>query len=180
MAANSSSGNTLCYLILESRSSEAILQQVYATETDPVWEYLFAHTEWEPYLHESPIVLQALRDSDLYRWARQGLENNELSGLILDSTQELRAVADWTRQRLSVQFDSDRRGLLRFYDPLIWHRLAPAERSREEVVSSVTYWHGLPEDGRWLTSVNPEPVTMGSTPMLEAHQWQALNSADVY
>ncbi len=179
MDVHSAPGNTLCYLILESRLSKAILQQVYETETNPEWEYLFAHTEWEPYLQESPIVLQAHRDSDLYRWAQQGLENNELSGLILDSTRELKAVADWARQRLSVQFESGRKGLLRFYDPLIWHRLAPAERSQEEVISSVTYWHGLPEDGRWLTSVNPEPVTMGSTPMLEAHQWQALNSADV-
>ncbi|MDX1757342.1 MAG: DUF4123 domain-containing protein [Marinobacter sp.] len=171
--------NGLCYLILESRSSAAILQKAYEIEPNPEWEYLFAQTEWEPYQEQSPIVLQVREDSDLYRWARQGLQNDELSGLILDSSQGLRAVTDWARQRLSVQFDGGRRGLLRFYDPRIWHGLAPSAKGQDNVITSVTYWYGETGHERWVTSDNPDPVTMGATPTLEPEQWRALNSAPV-
>jgi len=171
--------NGLCYLILESRSSAAILQKAYEIEPNPEWAYLFAQTEWEPYQEQSPIMLRVRTDSHLYRWARQGLQGDELSGLILDSSEELRIVSDWARQRLSVQFDGGRRGLLRFYDPLIWHRLAPSAKGRDNVIESVTYWYGETGDERWVTSDNPDPVTMGSAPTLEPVQWQALNTAPI-
>ena len=111
------------YLVLESRHRKPLLQELYEISESPRWVYLFAGSEWQAYVDESPILLETAQNSAEYRWALTGLEEERLSGLLLESTQGLDVVVSWLRARLTVCFDGNRKGLLRLYDPKIWHRL---------------------------------------------------------
>lgn len=164
------------YLVLESRRKEPLLQQLYQIANSPRWTYLFADTQWQAYLKESPILLEAAQDSVEYRWALQGMKQDSLSGLILESSKGLDAVASWLRARLTVRFGGQRQGLLRFYDPWIWHQLEPKTNPQAEVIKRVIYWHGAPGQQRWQTTENPEPMTMSPAPTLDEQQWLALNA----
>lgn len=164
------------YLVLESRERKPLVQELYEHSESPVWVHLFAETEWQPYLSESPIVIETLASSAAYSWAMERLEGGGLSGLILESQRGLQAVTDWLRRRLTVRFDRHRTGLLRFYDPLIWHRLTPEVRKEENVIERVWYWHGPLEEQELLVSEYPEPVTMQPAPSLEEEQWLALSA----
>lgn len=164
------------YLVLESRERKPLVQALYENSESPAWEYLFAETEWQPYMSESPLVIEMLANSTAYSWAMEMLESGRFSGLILESQHGLRGVTAWLRERLTVRFDGRRMGLLRLYDPLIWHRLTPVTRKDNSAIECVWYWHGTPNEQRWLVSKYPEPVTMLPVPSLEEHQWLALNS----
>lgn len=148
--------NGVRYLILESDSPESLLQQLYEIEPNPEWEYLFAHTDWAAYWQESPILLKAYEDSALRRWALQGFESERWVGLVIESDQSFQMVADWARLKLSVQLEGGGKGLLRFYDPLVWHRLAPSAQGDGSATTRVSYWHGEPGEGRWLTVNQPD------------------------
>jgi Domain of unknown function (DUF4123) len=178
MAGRSKPGDDILYLILESAGRKSLLQTLYEQCEAPVWQLLFSETLWAPYEDESPLFIQVTRNSGLHRWALKELgRTGELRGLIIESDASLEAVLQWARARLTVTLGDTRNGLLRFYDPLVWHRLAPHDTGREGTVKRVVYWHGGPEDGSWLTSQNPEPVTMVGAPTLEAEQLQNLNLA---
>lgn len=164
------------YLILESRQKKPLLGELYGIAETPRWAYLFADTEWQAYLKESPIVLEAKSDSGEYHWALQELKEERLSGLILESSKGLEAVASWLRARLTVRIEGQRQGLLRFYDPWIWHRLAPQTKPVAEVVERAIYWHGTAGQQRWLMTENPEPIAMSPEPTLDEQQWLALNA----
>ena len=88
------------YLVLESRQKKTLLQALYNMSDNPRWVYLFADSEWQSYLDESPVLLETAQNSEEYRWALMGLEEERLSGLLLESTQGLDAVASWLRARL--------------------------------------------------------------------------------
>lgn len=176
MAGRSKQGDDILYLILESVGSKSLLQTLYEKCGAPIWQLLFNETQWAPYVDESPLFIQATRNNDLYRWALKELaKTGELRGLIIESDASFESVLYWARERLTVTLGGNRNGLLRFYDPSVWHRLAPRDTGREGTVKRVDYWHGGPEDGRWLTSQNPEPVTMVEAPTLEPEQLQNLN-----
>ncbi len=176
MNATFQSVNKVRYLVLESLTSEPLLKTLYEHDESPVWQYLFSETPWAPYIEESPIVVQANRESDLYKWVLKELKlNNELSGIIIESEQAGDSVVSWARERLTVAFNGFRTGLLRFYDPLIWHQLKPRNIGDDGPVRQVIYWHGSSREGRWLISRNPEPVTMAETPVLEQEQLERLN-----
>lgn len=180
MARRSKQGDNILYLILESAGSKSLLQTLYEHCESPVWQLLFSETQWAPYEDESPLVIQTTRDSDLYRWALKELEKTgELSGLIIESDESLETVLRWARERLAVTLGGTRKGLLRFYDPLIWHSLKPRDIGQQGIVNCVVYLHGSPEDGEWLTSQNPEPVTMAEVPTLEPEQLHNLGLASV-
>ncbi|AZR41413.1 hypothetical protein MTMN5_01963 [Marinobacter salarius] len=171
-------GDDMLYLILEGVGNDSLLKALYEQCEAPIWELLFSETQWAPYKDESPLVIQTARGSAFYQWALKGLgKTGELRGVIIESDASLEAVLQWARARLTVTLGDTRNGLLRFYDPLVWHRLAPHDTGREGTVKRVVYWHGGPEDGSWLTSQNPEPVTMVGAPTLEAEQLQNLNLA---
>lgn len=164
------------YLVLESRNQETLLRELYSTAERSRWVYLFTDTQWQVYFKESPILIETEQDSDEYRWALDGLQQNRLSGLILESSKGLETVASWLRARLTVRFNGQRQGLLRFYDPWIWHKLAPQTNPTAEVIGQAIYWYGAPGQQRWLIIENPEPITMSPVPTLDKQQWWALNA----
>lgn len=171
--------STMRYLVLESRHQKTMLRGLYGATEDPRWIYLFADTEWQAYLKESPILLEVEQDSADYGWALKGLKEDSLSGLILGSSKGLDAVSSWLRERLTVRFDSQRQGLLRFYDPWIWHQLVPRTNPAAEVIEQAIYWYGEPGQQRWLTIESPEPIAMSPVPTLDEQQWLALNATSV-
>ncbi len=191
-------GDDTLYLILENAGksvgasageragSKSLLQMLYEQSEAPVWQRLFSETQWAPYEDESPLVIQATPDSDLYWWALKGLgKTGQLSGLIVESDENLEAVLHWARERLTVTLEAERKGegerkgLLRFYDPLVWHSLKPRDTGQQGIVNSVVYFHGSSEEGSWVTSQNPEPVTMAEVPRLEPEQLHNLGLAIV-
>ncbi|EAZ98326.1 DUF4123 domain-containing protein [Marinobacter sp. ELB17] len=166
------------YLVLESRQKkERVLQALYNISDSPRWVYLFAGSEWEAYLDESPILLETAQNSAACRWGLNGLEEESLSGLLLESTQGLDAVVSWLRARLTVCFDGNRKGLLRLYDPKIWHCLAAKSKPEADIIERALYWHGKPGQQRWVMNENPEPIAMLPIPTLNEQQWLALNDA---
>jgi uncharacterized protein DUF4123 len=171
--------NRIRYLVLESQSGTPLLQELYGITGSPQWLYLFADTEWHTYLKEGPILLESRQDSEEYRWALQRIRQERLSGLILESSGGLDAVSNWLRERLNVRFEGRRTGLLRFYDPKIWHRLKPRSNPREELIERAIYWHGVLGQERWLAGENPEPIAMSPTPTLDEQQWLALNASSI-
>eukprot|EP01093_Parvamoeba_rugata_P020005 TRINITY_DN9438_c0_g1_i1.p1 TRINITY_DN9438_c0_g1~~TRINITY_DN9438_c0_g1_i1.p1 ORF type:complete len:180 (-),score=8.21 TRINITY_DN9438_c0_g1_i1:28-567(-) len=168
--------NKTRYLILEPRHKKLVLQELYEIAENPRWVYLFSDTEWQGYLKESPVLLEAAQDSAEYRWGLQSLKEESLSGLILESPKGLDVVASWLRARLTVRIEGQRKGLLRFYDPWIWHRLAPQTIPVAEVIERAIYWHGTPGQQRWMITENPEPIVMSPSPTLGEQQWLALNA----
>lgn len=164
------------YLVLESSQKAGVTRLLYDQTGNPEWVYLFADTDWQLYLAESPIVLKATQQSPEYQWAVQELKGGELTGLILESSDGLEAVAGWLRARLKVRFDGHRQGLLRFYDPKIWHRLSPTFSQNIDVVERVIYWYGNAGEGRWKTNEKPSPFTMFPMPTLNETQWKTLNT----
>jgi len=166
------------YLVLESPAGKPLLRKLYEHHEAPVWQHLFNETLWAAYVDESPVVVQAAQESEMYKWALNELKlNNELSGIVIESDETMDAVVAWVRERLIVAFDGGRKGLLRFYDPLIWHRLKPRNIGEHGPIKQVIYWHGRSHEGRWLVSRNPEPVTMAGTPVLEPEQLKRLSLA---
>ncbi|MEO9524090.1 DUF4123 domain-containing protein [Marinobacter alexandrii] len=168
--------NRTRFLVLESQHKTPLLQELYQTAEAPSWLYLFADTEWQAYVEEGPVLLEAGQESEEYCWALKALKQGRLSGLILESPQGLNAVARWLRERLAVNIGGHRQGLLRFYDPLIWDRLEPKTNADAEVIERVIYWHGKPGQQRWMTTENPEPIAMSPVPALNEQQWSALNA----
>ncbi|MFN2360120.1 MAG: DUF4123 domain-containing protein [Marinobacter sp.] len=106
------------------------------------------------------------------------MKEESLNGLILESPKGLDTVASWLRARLTVRFDDQREGLLRFYDPGVWHQLAPKTTTVAEVIERAIYWHGKPGEQRWLMTENPEPIVMCPSPILDLKQRLALNAID--
>lgn len=168
--------NKTRYLVLESQQKKPLLQELYEISESPQWLYLFADTDWQAYLKDGPILLEAGQDSAEYRWALKGLKQERLTGLILESTKELDVVANWLRERLTVRFEGQREGLLRFYDPLIWHQLKPQSKPGAVVIDRAIYWYEELGQQRWLTTENPEPIAMSPAPSLDEQQWLALNA----
>ncbi|WP_309045224.1 DUF4123 domain-containing protein [Marinobacter sediminicola] len=179
LALDKLTNNTIRYLVLESGQRTPIIRMLYDHAENPEWVYLFADTEWQLYLAESPVILKAAQQSPEYQWALAGLKNGQLNGLILESEGSFESITKWLRTRLKVRFDGQRQGLLRIYDPQIWHQLAPISKPGADLVERVIYWFGEPGSERWHTTEWPDPLTMFPVPTLSEAQWQALNSANL-
>lgn len=164
------------YLVLEARQKPPVVRSLYEQSDNPKWVHLFAETDWQQYLDESPVVLEANQHSPEYQWALKCLKEGGLKGLILESSEGLESVTKWLRARLKVRFDGQRQGLVRFYDPEVWHRLSPAVQEKADVVERVIYWYGDSGEARWLTTERPSPFSMFPVPTLNETQWQALNT----
>lgn len=164
------------YLVLESLNPKFLLQKLYETAESPEWLCLFSDTDWHAYREEGPVLLEARQDSAEYHWALQGLKEENLIGLILESAAGRDTVADWLRARLTVRFDGQRKGLLRFYDARIWHQLSPASAPEVDVIERVIYWVGEAGSKRWRITENPKPFSMSPVATLDEHQWRAINA----
>lgn len=171
------SSDKVRYLVIEASQKPSVVRSLYEQADNPKWVYLFAETDWQQYLAESPIVLEANQHSPEYQWALKGMKEGRLTGLILDSADGLESVTKWLRARLKVRFDGQRQGLLRFYDPEVWHRLSPVVQEQADVIERVIYWHDDSAEARWLTTERPSPFTMFPVPTLNETQWRTLNTA---
>jgi hypothetical protein len=170
--------DTTGYLILEAIRGQGLLSTIYESESQPVWAYLFEETEWAPYKHQGPVIVEARQSSELYRALLAGLKDStKMTGLILESDKGMDKVAEWARARLTVRLDKDRTALLRFYDPVIWHKLDSREKPNDNPIGRAIYWHGSAGDGRWVMNVHPDPLTMNEMPILESDQQKALAPA---
>jgi len=81
--------NRTRFLVLESQHKTPLLQELYQTAEAPSWLYLFADTEWQAYVEDGPVLLEAGQESEEYRWALKALKQGRLSGLILDHRRDL-------------------------------------------------------------------------------------------
>ncbi|HEA52754.1 hypothetical protein LCGC14_2127250 [marine sediment metagenome] len=167
--------NQQTYLLLEKSNVVDVRQTLYQHENAPQWVPLFAGTQWAVYMGESPTLIQAHPKSSIFKWAIGAMANSDsLRGLIVESPGELDVVADWSRQRLTVNFDESRTGLLRFYDPLVWEALAPQCLDNPAAVTRVHYWQEHAGNGGWAFSDNPEFVIPGNPAKLDKARANAI------
>lgn len=169
--------NQQTYLLLEKSNIVDVRQTLYQHESTPQWVPLFADTQWAVYMDESPALIQVHPKSSLFKWAIGAMaDSNSLRGLVVESFAELDVVAEWSRQRLTVNFDASRMGLLRFYDPLVWVALEPQCLDNHAGVSRVHYWQGHTGKGGWAFSDNPEFVIPGSPAKLGKARVDAIRN----
>ncbi|WP_148864584.1 DUF4123 domain-containing protein [Marinobacter fonticola] len=165
------------FVIIEGHPKRPILPVLYDLESQPHWRYLFADTEWGPYQSESPLLIQTDAGSPFLQRVMDDMQSpNGWLGLILESTEDFDTVLSWAQQRLTVALAPPRTGLLRYYDPLIWHALCTAGGRIGETIQHGHYWLDDGDAGCWHTSAKPEPVAEPATSGLSPEQYQALAS----
>lgn len=165
----------IVFVIIEGHPKRPVLPVLYDLEPQPHWQYLFADTEWGPYQSESPLLIKTDAGSPFLRSVIDDMQSPEgWRGLILESQDNFDTVLSWARQRLTVAFDPPRTGLLRYYDPLIWHALCKAGDRVGETIQHGHYWLDDGDVGNWHTSAKPEPVAEPATSGLSPEQHQAL------
>lgn len=169
--------NQQTYLLLEKSNTVDVGQALYQHEDTPQWVPLFAGTQWEDYMGESPALIQVHPESSFFKWAVSAMaDSGSLRGLVIESAVDLGVVAEWSRQRLTVNFDESRMGLLRFYDPLVWMTLEPQCLDNHAMVSRVHYWQGHIGKGGWAFSDNPEFVIPGKPAKLDKTRANAIRN----
>jgi len=169
------------YMLLEW--DEALLQRIYQLEADPQPQALFAHTELEPHIEQGPWLIGVAPDSPWLAAYRQAPE--QWPGVLLSSRQPVDKLLAHLRQMLVVQFDGERKGVLRYYDPcvasyffpateavaawlgpieqLLWHGTTWAERAEK-----ISHWRSLRHE-----SANPGVLPRGNL-VLDKTQIAAL------
>lgn len=169
--------NKTVFTIIEGHPKRPVLPALYDLELEPRWQYLFADTVWAPYQSESPLVVKTEVDTPFFRRVIEDMQSpDRWRGLILESQDNFDAVLSWARQRLSVAFDPPRTGLLRYYDPLIWHALCTTGERMGESIQHGHYWLDDGDAGIWHTIAGPEPVADPARSGLSPEQYQALAS----
>lgn len=165
------------FAIIEGHPKRPVLPVMYDLEPQPQWQHLFADTEWSPYLSESPfLVVTEAGSAFLHHVMSEMRDPNGWRGLILECPEDFDAVMSWAQQRLTVAIEPPRTGLLRYYDPLIWHELCLACETTGRTIQQGHYWLEDGESGRWCSSEYPEPVADSSGPSLSSAQFQALSA----
>ncbi|WP_203142196.1 DUF4123 domain-containing protein [Marinobacter mangrovi] len=163
------------FVIIEGHPKRPVLPGLYDLEPQPHWQYLFADTEWASYQSESPLVIKIDAGSPFLRSVIDDMQSPEgWRGLILESQDDFDTVLSWARQRLTVVFDPPRTGLLRYYDPLIWHALCTTGERIGETIQHGHYWVEDVESGAWHSLEYPEPVADPTRPSLSSSQLQAI------
>ena len=165
------------FVILEGQPKRPVLPILYDLEPQPHWQYLFADTEWSPYQSESPLLVNTDAGSPFLRRVVDDMQSPEgWRGLILESADGFDAVLSWAQQRLTVAFAPPRTGLLRYYDPLIWHELCSACEITGRTIHYGHYWLEEGDSGRWCLSEYPEPVADPSGAHLSSVQLESLTA----
>lgn len=161
------------YLLIEEQSGEPIRQHLYQKTDNPVWEPLFLNTGWAAFDPLGPLLIQTTFQESFYRLSVDRLSDPDpWRGLIFVSDAGFDDVSDWLRCRLTVDLGQDRAGLLRFYDPLIWHRLSPWSAQTSTPMARCESWDT--EQG-WSSVERPEFVIMQPRPKLTKTQVEALS-----
>jgi hypothetical protein len=164
-----------------------LLPRVYQLVGAPQLSMLFDKTELASYTDQSPILVPCDESSALLKAMRQTPE--EWPGLILQSEQPGAVVLAHLRQILFVHFDGNRRGVLRYCNPVTASYFFPACEAHQLKcwLGPVTHlsWYGgtwgdcASNTRAWKILENPEASdaqTFASDPLLDADQQSALRS----
>jgi hypothetical protein len=130
--------STPVFMLLEW--DESLLQRIYQLEPDPQPYALFSGTELDAHLAQGPWLIQLASDSSVLSAYRQSPE--QWPGVLLSSAQPVEELLAHLRQMLVVQFEGNRKGILRYYDPLVASYLFPA-------TDAITSWLGPIEQLFW-------------------------------
>lgn len=134
-------------LLMLLELDEPLLRRIYQLEPDPRPEALFADTELGAHVEQGPWLIQLMPDSPLLSAYRQAPE--QWPGLLLSSGRPVDELLAHLRAMLVVQFEGERKGILRFYDPRVASYLFAA-------TEAVTTWLGPIEQLFWYGSTWPD------------------------
>ncbi len=128
------------YLLLEW--DEAMQQRIYQLEADPDPQPLFADTELSAHIDQGPWLVHVAPESQWLSAYRQAPE--QWPGILLASKQSVEELVAHLRKILVVQFDGQRKGLLRYYDPQVASYFLPATETTDTWLGPIEQivWHG--------------------------------------
>ncbi|MGK9049733.1 DUF4123 domain-containing protein [Stutzerimonas chloritidismutans] len=132
--------STPLYMLLEL--DEPLLQRIYQLEPDPSPEALFADTELDAHIEQGPWLTQVTPDSPLLSAYRQAPE--QWPGVLLSSGRPVDELLAHLRAMLVVQFEGERKGILRYYDPQVASYLFAATEAVITWLGPIEqlFWHG--------------------------------------
>lgn len=138
--------STPLFMLLEL--DEPLLQQIYQLEPDPQPHALFADTDLDAHIEQGPWLIQLTQDSSLLSAFRQTPE--QWPGMLFSSAQPVNELLAHLREMLVVQFDGNRKGVLRYYDPQVASYLFPATEAVASWLGPIEqlFWHGATWEGR--------------------------------
>lgn len=136
------------YMLLEL--DDEILQRIYQMEADPDPQPLFADTELSAHLDQGPWLVRITPEGQYLAAYRQ--EPGQWPGILLASKQPMEVLLAHLRRMLIVQFDGQRKGVLRYYDPRVASYLFPA-------TEATGTWLGPIEQFVWHSSTWPEQAS---------------------
>lgn len=128
------------YMLLEL--DEGMLPRIYQMEADPDPQPLFADTELSTHLDQGPWLVRITPEGQYLAAYRQ--EPGQWPGILLASKQPMEALLAHLRRMLIVQFDGQRKGVLRYYDPRVASYLFPATEASGAWLGPIEQfvWHG--------------------------------------
>lgn len=124
-----------------------LLEMVYRHEAEPDPQYLFAQTPLAGLQEHGPVLISLAAQSSLLGYLRNAPAR--FQGLLLITPAERSVVLAHLQTLLEVGFDSQRRALLRYYDPLVASYFWPSIEADETAtwMGSIQqiFWYG----GTW-------------------------------
>lgn len=162
-----------------------LLRRLYQLVGAPQLSMLFDKTELASYTDQSPIFVPCDESSELLKAMRKTPE--EWPGLIIQSEQPGAVVLAHLRQILFVHFDGNRRGVLRYCNPVSASYFFAASEAHQlkswlGPVKHLNWYGGTWPDRAsntraWKTLENPKASgakAFASDPILDADQQNAL------
>jgi hypothetical protein len=157
--------STPFYMLLEC--DDALLQRIYQLEADPQPQALFAQTELAAHIEQGPWLMRLAPDSQLLVAYRQAPE--QWPGVLLSSSRATDEALAHLRKILVVQFEGERKGVLRYYDPIVASYLFPATEAInawlgpiEQFVWYGATWAANAEQAKRWHSLKAVPASQGS------------------
>lgn len=128
------------YMLLELE--DGMLQRIYQMEAEPDPRPLFADTELSAHLDQGPWLVRITPEGQWLSAYHQAPE--QWPGILLASSQPVEALLTQLRKMLVVQFDGQRKGVLRYYDPHVACYLFPATEAAQSWLGPIEQlvWHG--------------------------------------
>ena len=124
-----------------------LLEMVYQHEAEPDPYYLFARTPLAGLQEQGPVLISLSAHSSLLGYLREAPAR--FQGLLLITPAEPRVLLSHLQTLLEVGFDSQRKALLRYYDPVVASYFWPSIEADEAAtwMSSIQqiFWYG----GTW-------------------------------
>lgn len=112
------------YLLLDGARFDDIFAFLYKTDSHPEYIPLYRGTYYESVMEGGPCLVKAPLKGNLLSWyIEEGAK--EMKGLLLSSELPLQELAKHFQQFLEVRIQNKEVVLFRFYDPCVFHALAP-------------------------------------------------------